>query len=834
MNGYGASKLPRRSSSGTDSKITLDGYRRDAPNLFDKATPQYALANPNLGQKSGVVDLKDPIQIHLLTETALSDSKGFEVLTQEDVDELKKESQLLLQRVESTKKNLAIQSKYRDAAVSMFKLSRPGDANSIEAEKEMASCERKCEGLAAELFNLEKRLMIPQRRLLEHTAGVLQLTHKASRKKGQGLDGQPIQGIPGSPESLYTYTQSRNSLEQASDENYADDPSLYQLESLDGVQARAQARKNPIEIPMKSPIREQNQLRGEVDRVREENMQLRGQTDMLIKKLQGLNTHLRETIVKFNPEVNKAYLDPPAVTAAQDDRLAELLKSQVEYLESGLVAVQAEQDSFAGGREVGERIYSLNLQLRDLLMHSDPHYTPEPIPPENEMQRQFGYLEDSLRLAGSRLGGPSKGDGAETGPVLTDLWNSIQNGFKETKRRKDERRRTRGDKGASDEDDMSEDEAFNTTESYSISSFATRVQWLQSQASTLKDQKYVLKRQIKQQRELNNKSDAEKDVELDRLREETDQCRQRLAKAESESTEAQTMLSKARQDLERSRGAASATESMQTQLQDRDAKINTLETKLRDAQSSLAAAESQSGGSGEKLTKLETEITGLRRQKTAAEENARNLGKELGEKTVKLEASAKAIKGKEDEMDLLKMTLAELKTEATIAKAELDGAYGTRAERAADVAAVKNGGDIVKLQNQVERLKKELGETVGELEGITKETIGAEREKLDLETKLDEALMAKAALEVDVGKSSERVAKLQEELDSMRLKASPGGVRGAGASMLSEQFRATMREERKKFQEDLREERTKCRRLEDELSRLKRGQGPGKSPLSPR
>lgn len=32
----------------------------------------------------------------------------------------------------------------------------------------------------------------------------------------------------------------------------------------------------------------------------------------------------------------------------------------------------------------------------------------------------------------------------------------------------------------------------------------------------------------------------------------------------------------------------------------------------------------------------------------------------------------------------------------------------------------------------------------------------------------------------------------------------------------------------------LQEERARCRKLEEELSRLKRSQGPGKSPLSPR
>ena len=185
-----------------------------------------------------MVDLKDPIQVHLLTETALADSKKYEILPQEEVDSLKKQAQLMMQRVESTRENLAIQAKYRDAALSMAKLAAPGSVDT-QAEEDRIAVERKCEELAIELFNLEKSLMVPQRRLLEHTAGILQLTHKASRRNNGPQQTQVVNGIPGSPESLYTFSHSRNSLDAMGDENYFDDPSMY---PFDG------SRKNPIEI----------------------------------------------------------------------------------------------------------------------------------------------------------------------------------------------------------------------------------------------------------------------------------------------------------------------------------------------------------------------------------------------------------------------------------------------------------------------------------------------------------------------------------------------------------------------------------------------------------
>lgn len=806
--------------------------------------------------------MKDPIQVHLLTETALSDSKGYEILSQEEVDELKKQAELISQRVESTRSNLAIQSKYRDAAASMARLGQKGAENgrSQESERERIECERKCDQLASELLELEKRLLIPHRKILEHTAAILQLTHKASKKKTSPQNGQLVNGIPGSPESLYAYSQSRNSLDQMGDDTYIDDPSGYQLDGME------RARKNAIEIPLKSPIREQNQMRVELDRMREENTYLRSQTDGLLKKLQGLNSSLRDTIVRFNPQVNHGYDEPPQGSAAPDIKLADLLKSQMDYLESGLFAVQAEQDSFAGGSRMGERIEAVNLQLRDLLMTSDPHYLPTMLPSESDVNGQVAYLEESIRSIDSQLARAKSSQGAndEIGPVLTSLWDSIQRGFSEAKQRKDDRRRTRVEKGLpEDDEDMSDDEGFDAAEPYSLGSFSNRVQWMHAQAITLRDQKYVLKRQIKQQRELNNKSDAEKDEELARKQEELEKSRQLLSRAEKDAMDAQRMLSDTMTDLEEARnaaGAAGAAGAAEASIQQRDAKIGELEKNLRAAQESLASAEkslstAQSGSkeTGEKMAEVAAQIAALTQEKKTAEEAAQELKKELAVKT-------KQFKIKDDEVDQLNMTIAELKTEVTIARAELDGAYGSRAERAAEVAAIKQSSECLKLQNQVDRLKKELGATVEELEGVTKETIGSEKEKADVEAKLDEALAARTSLESELQKARDKMAELQEELDSERLKIHGDGSKlGAGASVLSERFRATMREERKKFQEDLRvrisnsrvtgkchplwwyctdcflqEERTRCRKLEDELSRLKRSQGPGKSPLSPR
>lgn len=842
---YGASNLSPPNSSLNDKAdeyrqdANMNGFTQDAQrfqvrparhatsgSIFAGADPRegrganvWQASGPNSTPRSARVDLKDPIQIHLLTETALSDSRGYEILSQEEVDELKKQAALMSQRVEATRSNLAIQSKYRDATASMARLDGPGqdsDRRNRDAERERIECERKCDELASELLNLEKRLLVPHRKIVEHTAAILQLTHKANKKKAAPQNGQLVNGIPGSPESLYTYSHSRNSLDQVGDDTYFDDPSAYHLDGMD------RPRKNAIEIPLKSPIREQNQLRVELDRMREENTHLRSQTDGLLKKLQGLNISLRDTIVRFNPDVNRDYDEPPRMASTPDIKLADLLKSQVEYLESGLVAVQAEQDSFAGGSQMGERLESMNLQLRDLLMMSDPHYTPTPLPSDSDVNGQMNYLEESIRSVDSQMARANSSSNAndESGPILNGLWDSMQKGFAEAKQRKDDRKRSQIDKGIPEGDeDMSDDEGFDTAESYSLDSFATRVQWMHSQAMVLRDQKYVLKRQIKQQRELNNKSDAEKDAELEQRQTklenkqlELEKTRQLLDRAEKDAMDAQKMLSDQMTDLEEARNAAGAAGASKLEIEERNVKIAQLEKNLKAAQVSLQAAESGSRGTDDKFAAANAQIDALSQSKRAAEDTVQKLQEELA-------AKKKEYKSKEDEFEELERTMVDLKTEYTLVSAQLDGAYGSRAERAAEAAAIRESAEVSKLQRQVDKFKKELEETANELAKFTKAELDVELEKSKLEDELAAARDAKVALDGQLQSAREKMAKLQEELDGERLKIHGDGSKpGAGASMLSERFRATMREERKKFQEDLKVRTIKYERREQRLT----------------
>ncbi|KAK4122835.1 hypothetical protein N657DRAFT_656902 [Parathielavia appendiculata] len=954
-------------------KGLVEGYRKDILSGFEKKKPRYNPLNENRPHSSALVDLKDPIQVHLLTETALSDSKAFEILSPEEVDDLKKQIHSLSMRVEQARANLVIQSKYHDAAVSMARLYSPAKAegkrrsllgnrmsdSAKEAEMEKLASERRCEEIAAELFSLEKRLMEPQRRLLEHTAGILQMTHRASAKNsGQIPVGFTMNGIPGSPESLYTYTHTRNSMDISSEELEFDRSLYLPLDQPGGPAARP--RKNTIEIPMKSPIREQNaqlrELREEVEKVKEENerileeniqlkaaerqlqdelarltaseewlreevsqlqsreqqlmdeharaveehARIKGETSRMLDetsrfkdadarlraieeqmtsetealriqsaghlkaiaeteaRLEGLNRKLRDLIVAFSPEKNGEF-DRPGAAAGS----GETLESQLAYMESGLSAALEELESSSAGAsaiasslsqaeasldQASARIQALASQVHAVLEQTDSSLPP---PPGDELDEQLDYMEGAFEAVVSELSGALQASSSasatkqnidQVDAVLMGLWDIIQTGEAEIEQKRAERRQNRSmGQGGDDDDDLSSNELESyINEPYSLPAFSAKVQWLYAQATSLREQKYILQRQIKQQRELNNRSESEKDRELQVKSDELEQTQHLLDEAERATSEAQAQLRQVLADMDtlqkttaaNEAASASSSRAVQDQLKDRTARIAALEADLDEAQSrletaeaSIAATQSELEASNAARKQAEAELASLQSQLASAIQAAESASAEVA----KLQGDLRA---KDDELDRMNMMVVELKTEVAVTKAELDGAYGSRKQRAAEAAALSSSAQSEELNQTIVRLRAELENALRDLEEITRESIAAERERVEIEGRLDQVVAAKAELEAEVSGLRERLEKVQEELDTERLKPPTVGAGGAGAgagragaNVMAEQFRGVMKEERKKFQEEMREEQMKRRRVEEELRTLKKAQG---------
>lgn len=769
-------------------------------------------------QASPNVDLKDPIQVHLLTETALSDSRGWEILSQEEVDELKKQIQSLTVRIEQARANLAIQTKYRDAAIAMTKLYNSGkrvtvDPKAAETAMERQDSERRCEDLASELFELEKSILEPQRKLFQHTAGILQLTHRASNKKSS--PGVMLNGVPGSPESLYTYTNGRNSLQLSTDD--LDDRSLYF--PLDDSDSLGRSPKTDITIPPRSPVRQQtNQLRDEVETLKKQSA---GQVDVITsteRNLEDLNNRLRTLIIQVDPTKNANFKPVPSGGSEP----GELVNSQLEYLTEALSVIQDSQqekqlqvtdsvrksdNTAAALRQAEERLGNLNREVHELIVTNDGEH---PAPPEITglgldehlawIDRSLPALRMQLERSTASAAGAQQTEQIES--VLVGLWDVIQSGYADIYRQREARRQVRLGKGLpDDDDDVSADESFDLTEAYSLDAFSAKVQWLFRQAIGLKEQKSVLKRQIRQQRELNSRSDGEKDIDLRNKVEELQRTKNLLVfseesaqQAKAEAEETKNKLAQALADLDTLQNAQTANDVAaasvaQDQLRERNAKITSLEADKKALQDKVEIFEAQLASMNEQLKDVDN-------VKETTDETTRKLQEE--------------IKAKDEELEQLNIMMIELKTEVTIARAELEGAYGSRSERAAEAAALTKTQQVQGMQNQIDKLKDELTATVKELEDLTKETLASEKEKIALEGRLDAATSSRASLETELTALREKynteITQLKEKLDEEKFKAGPNaagtGAR-AGATMLSEQFRATMKEERKKFRDEL-------------------------------
>ena len=720
---------------------------------------------------SELLDTNDPVSMHLLMETAIGDSSQYGLLSFEEVDELKKDISILSTRVDATKRKLAIENKLRDAATSLNRLYTPNSRESVmeggskrqrrsvtskssasdllsKTDSEMATSNKKCEDLAQELLRLERRSQELQKRLLEHTAGVLQMTHKgylendASRDQADHMNG---------------YHESSEGLPMLNFGSEFDDRSFYQ--TLDSFLESGDTQTNG---KIASAFAEQTESILETER-----------------KLWDLNRRLRDSIAQASAgrQMLPAPPAPQRESKIQHDHEV-ALRGQVEYLEKGLDSMQRSQiDSLQGYKQSAyaaeERLEDLNTQLRGLILRSnldpDAQYPQPPDISGRSPEEQIAFLGNGLdaleqgveRLKDDGQISTSKGlvHEEKVGQYETALLSLWQNTFSEE-------------------------------DSFSLQAFSANVQSLHTRAKDLHEQKEILGRQIQQQRELNSKSDSEKDAQLAEVTAELEKARNDVESTVRESIEGSNILS--------AQLAVSKEDKDQllAELQDKHEIISSLEAHLR----------------------------------TVTTEQEQQVGKTKGLEAKLQEKYAEAEKAR-TELEDSEGDMVRLQTELTVARAELDGAYGTRAQRAAEVASHpamqkeiedlnKHNGALLEelaglktqyeagtagLNLRVQTLQKELSETIGEYEVMTKSSIEYEKEREHLENTVDTLRDGVEALETQI--SDGKVESL-----GVNVPGKPGSRESQGSSNTST---AILKNEFKKMMRETRAENLKVLRASD-------------------
>jgi hypothetical protein len=784
--------------------------------------------------------MDDPIATHLLVETALGDSQSYDILPYDELEALKREDQNLQNRVSVVRRQLALETKVRDAARSLNRLyssrssagtsplmirrTSAGTPNSDtldKAETQLTAATKKVDELSRELYHLEGRLRQTQMKLLQHTAGILQLTHRGPRDANDMLFAPG--GRPESPASL--------------DEDY-DRNFDRGLDNLDGFLDELKAG-NP---------------KGQASKIGSREAGIHKEALLTVgRRLEDLNERMHEIIAQVNPTKAQSYSKAPRL-GTNTREVDATVTQQLEHLSRGLADIQVDQTARVMGKvemedmeertrelqtelqaslqenlsleqqknqledNVSGQLGNLNNELLDLLTSFSPNESVPSIPFNNGPSELLRYTEDRITTIKNLLHSLSEeaeasrnasvsnsSNSAQYEVVLEGLWQIILAGEEDSRERKrNERsqlvaRRAAGEELDSD-DDLSPDEDDGLKQEFSLQSFSTKVQWLVSKTTYMKEKQSSLRRKVKQHRE---------------------GARARALEGPA-IEEMKTKLERTTQLHETAKGSLQDKEIQLQRLQssqtERDARIKALEEKLETAaqkardEAGIACAEIQA-----KLDETDAKAKGLESQlstfATEREENHRSLADQ-----------EHVFRKTESELRELESEVVRLTTELTISKAELDAAHGSRSQRKADAAAAANTEANAKLEEanaknvelaaqleaiQKERaaskglgekeelLKRELADTLKEFEELAKASVEAEKERDELENTVDGM--------------REKIEGLEGQLAEDRVKwlgmgeADKGGPQqSTSAVVLKNEFKKMMRDTRTEHMKALR------------------------------
>ncbi|KAF9346085.1 hypothetical protein BGX26_002435 [Mortierella sp. AD094] len=120
-------------------------------------------------------DSEADIAVQILISQAAVDSKGFEVLVPQTVENIKRHHATLSSRIAALTARLSLESKIREAAQSLLKLHADNKKLARQASEHLEAANRKVDHVATELWKLTQLASDLQKTLLQHTSGVLAL-----------------------------------------------------------------------------------------------------------------------------------------------------------------------------------------------------------------------------------------------------------------------------------------------------------------------------------------------------------------------------------------------------------------------------------------------------------------------------------------------------------------------------------------------------------------------------------------------------------------------------------------------------------------------------------
>ena len=756
--------------------------------------------------------------MHLLMETAIGDSQQYDVFSPEKLESVKRQLSSVSTRIEAANRKLVLEMKVRDAAQSIDRLpsaakdlSRTGSKgkNSISAgptSEEVIESARKCEELAQEIERLEKDEYQFQKQLLEHTAGVLQLTHKGYLKKDpspeelrNGHFGLDMEGEFGGLGQYALYSQVlENEIRGQSTVDLAEQHKVILGVEKKVEEHNARLRDMILElVPNKTLLPQPpRQLQDDPNEVAEV---LVGQVNFMQKcldamddllgargtqsamrheensqfirdieqRVEDLNHQLRDTILDLKPR--KETLPDPARELKDDPTNPRtILVEQIDFLEA---CIKSMHDLLEERRALGEsefteqRFEGLNRKLYEIMIEHDPakaaRYQPPPRPGQDTLFDQFDYLDQGLNAVDRRVG------------QLLDAADNSEHKLEELNTKLFET--------------MTQNDEPEKAEKYQPPP--------ESGGHTTEDQLLYLEQGLKVvERRM---------VQLGDI-------------AENSSTKLVNFSNRAEQYV----SVVGGLWDILTEEDKRDADPNAPHVDNFSLQAFSAKVQEIHGSYADMMDQKAVLTRQIQQQRelNAAADDAKDakmdsMREEIGilksqllngagaedriarERTEdQLRAQTALAVSTEAQLRDLESEVVRLQTELTMAKAELDAGQGSRAQRAAEAA-----GDPA-LQVRVQTLQKELSETIADYENMTKATIEYEKEREQLESTADSLRDRVEVLEAQL--AEERIAGMGAKSPGAESVRSVHGH--TSAAVLKTEFKKMMRETRTEHAKALR------------------------------
>ncbi|KAF9006672.1 Up-regulated during septation-domain-containing protein [Cyathus striatus] len=133
--------------------------------------PRKSVPEPEWKRTSGMLDTRDELLISLLASEAVVESREFEILSAEEVEELKKVTSVSYVPLVAMTKKLSLETKIRDAAVTLSKVNASHKKISKQTEEQLDAANKRVEAAQKELWRVSERTNEVQRKLMEHRAG---------------------------------------------------------------------------------------------------------------------------------------------------------------------------------------------------------------------------------------------------------------------------------------------------------------------------------------------------------------------------------------------------------------------------------------------------------------------------------------------------------------------------------------------------------------------------------------------------------------------------------------------------------------------------------------